>query len=81
MQIQVRWLAAAWQRAQQQLAALGGQQGDGSGAAAPPSAHLDAAKVTACLELLRGAAGAADYLADTQIPHLQAELDGKELPR
>ena len=80
MQMQVRWLAAAWQRAQQELAALGGQPA-ADDAPAPPAGPLDAAKVTACLELLRGAAGAADHLADTRIPQLKSELDGKELPR
>lgn len=81
MQMEVRWVAAAWQHAQQQLAALTSRPEDDTGALPPPQQPLDAAKVTACLETLRAAAGAADHLAATQIPQAQQDLDGQQLPR
>eukprot|EP00892_Ulva_mutabilis_P001164 jgi/Ulvmu1/11048/UM007_0230.1 len=75
--MQVRWVAAAWQHAQQELASMAQQRNTATDAAT--AQPLDAGAVNTCLQALRAAAGAAEHAADTTLPRLQEELERKEL--
>jgi hypothetical protein len=75
----MRFVAAAWHRAQDMMVGIASESGQAASASVPASAQ-DANAVTQCLEALRMAAGAANCLAETVLPQVANTLGDKSLP-
>lgn len=80
MQMLMRYVAAAWRRAQDMMKGISASESAQPASGSTTAIAHDPQAITQCLEAFRRAAGAANYLADTLLPQASEALHEKQMP-